>query len=128
MTKSLEKFEKRLVQLEHSQPTDLVQVCSLDFEKYEDFLVEAKKARILLEQRRAEGKFIPRACEVFAIDIVPKADELRACLQRIEVAGMDEDLIECVKKELHIREEEKRRYLETEKWESNQDDELDRVV
>lgn len=128
MTKSLDKIEKRLVQLEHSQPTGLVQVCSLNFEKYEDFLVEAKKARILLEQRRAEGKFIPRACEVFAIDIVPQADGLMACLQRMEAAGMDEDLIEHVRKELYIREEEKRRYLESENWENNQDAESDIVV
>lgn len=124
----MEKIEKRLVQLEHSQPTDLVRVHSWDFKKYEDFLVEAKKARILLEQRRAEGKFIPRACEVFAIDIVPQADELRACLQHMEAAGMDEDLIENVRQKLHIREEEKIRYLESENWESNQDYESDIVV
>lgn len=114
MTLALTTIKKRLAQLEHSQPIDLVRVHSLDFEKYEDFLVEAKKARILLEQRRAEGKFIPRACEVFAIDIVPLADELRACLHRMEAAGMDEALIEHVRQQLHIREEEKRRYLESE--------------
>lgn len=128
MTLALAKIEKRLVQLEYSQPTGLVRVHSLDFEKYEDFLVEAKKARILLEQRRAEGKYISCACEVVAIDIVPQADELRACLHRMEAAGMDEALIEHVRQQLHIREEEKRRYLESENWESYQEEESDIVV
>jgi hypothetical protein len=107
---TLETIKKRLNQLESKQPAGWTRVHSWDFEKYEDFLVEAKKARTLLEHRRTEGKFIPPQCEIVAIGIVPQAAELRECLKSMEAAGMYENLIGDVKKQLRWREEEEREY------------------
>lgn len=107
---TLATIKKRLSQLENNQPSGWTRVNSLDFEKYEDFLVEAKKACSLLKERKAEGKLVLPHCEIVAINIVPQAAEIRECLKRMEAAGMDENLIGDVKKQLRWREEEEREY------------------
>ena len=102
---TLATIEKRLSQLENKKPGNLKRVHSFDFEKYEDFLVEAKKAHVLFKERIANG-------EIVAIGIVPQASELRECLQRMEAARMDKELIECVRAQLQRREDEDRKHGE----------------
>jgi len=97
---TLEAIEKRLSRLELQGQKGRAIFFSTQFEKYEDYLVEAKKAR--------------KDClgSISSINIVPMADELRECLERMVVANMDEDLIEYVRKELVLREEQDREYQE----------------
>jgi len=95
----LEAIEKRLSILEKKQIKGRAIFISTQFEKYEDYLVEAKKAR-------------SECSGISSINIVPMADELRECLERMVAANMDEDLIEYVKEELAFREEQDREYQE----------------
>lgn len=95
---TLKSIESRLSRLERQERKGRATFFSTDFEKYEDYLVEAKKAR-------TENPGV-----ISSINMVPPAEELRECLQRMEDAKMDEDLIIYVKEELAFREEQDREY------------------
>lgn len=93
----LEAIEKRLSKLEKQQHKGKAIFFSTQFEKYEDYLVEAKK----VEDEYSYG--------ISSINVIPLANELRECLQRMEAASMDEDLIGFVREQLEWREEEEKR-------------------
>jgi hypothetical protein len=58
-----------------------------------------------------EAKEARNECSgISSINIVPLADELRECLERMVAGNMDEDLIEYVREELAFREEQDREY------------------
>jgi hypothetical protein len=94
---TLDAIEKRLSRLEGRERKGRAIFISTQFEKYEDYLVEAKKAR-------------DECSGISSINMVPLADELRECLERMVAANMDEDLIEYVREELAFREEQDREY------------------
>ncbi|TGC07016.1 hypothetical protein [Methanolobus halotolerans] len=81
-------LKKRLSRLEKGKCRGRNIFLSSQFERYEDYLVEAKKAR----------NDFPNT--ISSINVIPPASELKECLQRMETAKMDEELIDFVKKEL----------------------------
>lgn len=93
----LEAIEKRLSKLEKQKYKGKAIFFSTQFEKYEDYLAEAKK----VEDECSYG--------ISSINVIPSANELRECLQRMEAASMDEDLIGFVREQLEWREEEEKR-------------------
>ena len=94
---TFEAIEKRLSRLERQERKGRAIFFSTQFEKYEDYLVEAKEAR-------------SECSGISSINIVPMADELRECLERMVAVNMDEDLIEDVRGLLAQREEQDREY------------------
>ncbi|MCQ6962895.1 hypothetical protein [Methanolobus chelungpuianus] len=96
---TFEAIEKRLSLLERQRQKGRAIFFSTQFDRYEDYLVEAKKAR--------------NECpSISSISIVPSADELRKCLERMVTADTDEDLIESVREQFSLREQQEKDYQE----------------